>query len=35
MKAIQKELGDMDSASNELDDLENKIKKSGMSVEAD
>jgi ATP-dependent Lon protease len=33
MKAIQKELGDMDSASNELDDLENKIKKSGMSEE--
>ncbi len=34
MKAIQKELGDMDNASNELDDLENKIKKSGMSEEA-
>ena len=34
MKAIQKELGDMDDAPNELEDLENKIKDSGMSKEA-
>ena len=30
MKAIQKELGDMDNAANEFDELEEKIKKSGM-----
>jgi len=30
MKAIQKELGDMDNASNEFEELEEKIKKSGM-----
>ena len=30
MKAIQKELGDMDNAVNEFDELEEKIKKSGM-----
>ena len=30
MKAIQKELGDMDNASNEFEELEKKIKKSGM-----
>ena len=35
MKAIQKELGDMDEAPNELDDLQNKIKESGMSKEAE
>ncbi len=34
MKAIQKELGDMDEAPNELEDLANKIKESGMSKEA-
>ena len=34
MKAIQKELGDLDEAPNELDDLQNKIKESGMSKEA-
>ncbi len=34
MKAIQKELGDMDEAPNEVDDLQNKIEKSGMSKEA-
>jgi ATP-dependent Lon protease len=31
MKAIQKELGDMDDAPNELEDLETKIKDCGMS----
>ena len=35
MKAIQKELGDMDEAPNEMEDLENKIKQSGMSKEAE
>ncbi|MEE8059171.1 MAG: endopeptidase La [Pseudomonadales bacterium] len=35
MKAIQKELGDMDDAPNELEDLQNKIKESGMSKEAE
>ncbi|MDG1773262.1 MAG: endopeptidase La [Oceanicoccus sp.] len=35
MKAIQKELGDMDEAPNELEDLQNKIKESGMSKEAE
>ena len=30
MKAIQKELGDLDNASNELEELEKEIKKSGM-----
>ncbi len=34
MKAIQKELGDMDEAPNELEELEQKIGKSGMSKEA-
>ncbi|MDH3948155.1 MAG: endopeptidase La [Gammaproteobacteria bacterium] len=34
MKAIQKELGDMDDAPNELEDLEQKINKAGMSKEA-
>lgn len=34
MKAIQKELGDMDDAPNEVDDLQQKIEKSGMSKEA-
>ena len=34
MKAIQKELGDMDDAPNELEELENKIKDSGMPKEA-
>ena len=34
MKAIQKELGDMDEVPNELDDLEQKIEKAGMSKEA-
>lgn len=34
MKAIQKELGDLDEAPNELEELENKIKDSGMSKEA-
>ncbi len=34
MKAIQKELGDMDESHNELDDLANKIEKAGMSKEA-
>ena len=35
MKAIQKELGDMDDAPNELEDLQNKIKDSGMTKEAE
>lgn len=34
MKAIQKELGDMDDATNEIDELENKINASGMSKDA-
>jgi ATP-dependent Lon protease len=34
MKAIQKELGDMDEAPNEMEDLENRIADSGMSKEA-
>ena len=34
MKAIQKELGDLDEAPNELEDLQNKIKESGMTKEA-
>jgi ATP-dependent Lon protease len=34
MKAIQKELGEMDDAPNELADIENKIEKAGMSKEA-
>ncbi len=34
MKAIQKELGDMDDAPNEVDDLQNKIEQSGMSKDA-
>lgn len=35
MKAIQKELGDMDDAPNEMEDLELKIKECGMSKEAE
>ncbi|MEH6556808.1 MAG: endopeptidase La [Oceanicoccus sp.] len=35
MKAIQKELGDMDEAPNELEELQEKIKNSGMSKEAE
>ncbi len=34
MKAIQKELGDMDEAPNEVEDLQNKIEQSGMSKDA-
>jgi ATP-dependent Lon protease len=34
MKAIQKELGDLEDAPNEIADLENKIKKAGMPKEA-
>ncbi|VAW56150.1 ATP-dependent protease La Type I, partial [hydrothermal vent metagenome] len=34
MKAIQKELGDLDEAPNELEDLEKKIQKAGLSAEA-
>jgi ATP-dependent Lon protease len=34
MKAIQKELGEMEDAPNELGDLENKIEKAGMTKEA-
>jgi ATP-dependent Lon protease len=34
MKAIQKELGDMDDATNEIEELENKIAAAGMSKEA-
>jgi ATP-dependent Lon protease len=34
MKAIQKELGDMEDVPNEIDDLQNKIEKSGMSKDA-
>jgi ATP-dependent Lon protease len=33
MKAIQKELGDLDEAPNDLDELENKIEKAGMPKE--
>ncbi len=35
MKAIQKELGDLDNANNEFDEIEEKIKQSGMTKEAD
>lgn len=35
MKAIQKELGDLDEAPNELEDLQKKITESGMSKEAE
>ena len=34
MKAIQKELGELDDAPNEIEDLTNKIEKAGMSKEA-
>ncbi len=34
MKAIQKELGDMEDASNEIDELEKKIAAAGMTAEA-
>ncbi|MFM8341935.1 MAG: LON peptidase substrate-binding domain-containing protein, partial [Methylomonas sp.] len=34
MKAIQKELGDMEDTSNEIDELEKKINAAGMSAEA-
>ncbi len=34
MKAIQKELGDMDEAPNEIEEYSNKIEKAGMSKEA-
>jgi len=34
MKAIQKELGDMDEATNEIDELEKKIAEAGMSKDA-
>jgi len=34
MKAIQKELGDMDDAPNDLDDLARRVEESGMSKEA-
>ncbi|MFK8067049.1 MAG: endopeptidase La [Gammaproteobacteria bacterium] len=34
MKAIQKELGEMEDGGNELDELEKKIKKAGMTKEA-
>ncbi len=34
MKAIQKELGDLDEAPNEMEELEQKIEKAGMSKEA-
>jgi ATP-dependent Lon protease len=34
MKAIQKELGDMEDTPNEVEDLQNKIEKSGMSKDA-
>ena len=34
MKAIQKELGELDDAPNELEDLAEKIEKAGMSKEA-
>lgn len=35
MKAIQRELGDMDETGNELEDLGTRIKESGMSAEAE
>ncbi|MEJ8566852.1 endopeptidase La [Elongatibacter sediminis] len=35
MKAIQKELGDMEDAPNDLEDLERRIKESGMTEEAE
>jgi ATP-dependent Lon protease len=34
MKAIQKELGDMDDAPNDMEDLERRIEEAGMSAEA-
>ncbi|OUR86415.1 endopeptidase La [Methylophaga sp. 42_8_T64] len=34
MKAVQKELGELDDAGNEIDELSEKISKAGMSVEA-
>ena len=34
MKAIQKELGDMDDAPNDMDDLTNRVEKAGMNKEA-
>ena len=34
MKAIQKELGDMDDAPNDMDELTNRVEKAGMSKEA-
>jgi len=34
MKAIQKELGDMDDAPNDMDDLTNRVAKAGMTAEA-
>jgi len=34
MKAIQKELGDMDDAPNDMDDLERRVEKAGMTKEA-
>jgi len=34
MKAIQKELGDMDDAPNDMDDLTNRVEEAGMSKEA-
>ncbi|MBV1880504.1 MAG: endopeptidase La [Pseudomonadales bacterium] len=34
MKAIQKELGDLDNGASDIDELENKIKESGMPKEA-
>ena len=34
MKAIQKELGELEDAPNEIEDLQNKIEKAGMSKEA-
>jgi ATP-dependent Lon protease len=34
MKAVQKELGELDDATNEIDELSEKISKAGMSVEA-
>ncbi len=35
MKAIQKELGELDDAPNEIEDLDNKIKEAGMPKEAE
>ena len=34
MKAVQKELGELDDAANEIDELSEKVSKAGMSVEA-